>query len=45
MIYICEFNLNVTFCRETAIVREEGESPNDRNDRGQSIFAISERIG
>ena len=22
------------FCRETAVVREEDESPNDRNDRG-----------
>lgn len=27
--------------RETAIVREEDESPNDRNDRGASFFSIS----
>jgi hypothetical protein len=29
------FDLNLAWCRETAIVREDGESPNDRNDRGQ----------
>lgn len=27
-------------CRETAVVREEGETPNDRNDRGGSSFRL-----
>jgi hypothetical protein len=28
-----------THNRETAVVREVGETPNDRNDRGINIFA------
>ena len=26
--------------RETAIIREEGETPNDRNDRGMLVSSI-----
>lgn len=29
--------------RETAIVREENETPNDRNDRGMSFYFASNR--
>lgn len=29
------------YCRETAIIREDGETPNDRNDRGRSCHCFS----
>lgn len=42
---ICTLNFSVlTWSSETAIIREEGESPNDRNDRGEQVILPGMRM-